>query len=293
MPEPDKAQAYSLASPRHARNHKRFELLLFIGTFLLGSLISALFDLSFFGANLVMLGVPTAVILIRTPGLITRLHPVFCALLLVFSCAFFGELNERFGGWYVPSIFTTRIGHLAVEEIEFAILFISCMLLSYERFARCVDAPSVRIRSRRAGVGLVALFFVGVACAAVPALQRYFVGLVYLKTCVFFTTASLALAVYDRPVFLREFVRLLLLGIPVVTVMELVGLRQGYWSFPGRYVGQVGWSWFVFPLEELVFFILLCWPVAAAVHSVFVSSLWRPAVELEGELESGEYIPTR
>jgi hypothetical protein len=280
-------QAHSLRG--HTRDATRRELLLFIGTYLLGSLVSALFDLSFFAANLLMLGVPTSIILMRTPKLITRLHPLFCALLLVLSCAFFGELNERYGGWYVPSIFTTRIGHLAVEEVEFAILFIGCMLLGYERFARCAEAPLAPVRNRGAGVGLVVLFLAGVACAIVPVLQRRFAGLVYLKTCVFFTTASLALAIYDRPVFLREFGRLLLLGIPMVTVMEVVGLRQGYWTFPGRYVAQLGWSWFAFPLEELLFFIVLCWPVAAAVHSVFVSCLWRPAVPVECEWNPGQW----
>ncbi len=58
-------------------------------------------------------------------------------------------------------------------------------------------------------------------------------------------------------------------------LQELIGLGAGYWSFPNPDVvlGYVSIFHYTFPIEELVFWIILAAPTAASYYELFADDL--------------------
>jgi hypothetical protein len=52
-------------------------------------------------------------------------------------------------------------------------------------------------------------------------------------------------------------------------VFEFIALRNHYWDFPGTYIGNVRVSGFEFPVEELLFLILLSGPSIVSTYAVY------------------------
>ena len=55
----------------------------------------------------------------------------------------------------------------------------------------------------------------------------------------------------------------------VCLVWEIIGLRNGFWHFPGTYIGHVSVLGYVFPVEEFVFLVLLSGPSVVATYSLY------------------------
>jgi hypothetical protein len=67
----------------------------------------------------------------------------------------------------------------------------------------------------------------------------------------------------------RQALAIAVIFTPFVLGFELLALHHGYWSFPGEYVAEVAVLGQRFPLEELVFFVVLSAPAVVALYAVY------------------------
>jgi hypothetical protein len=218
------------------------------------------------GANLLILGAPLGYLLARSAEVRARLRPSFILRYVVFVVIFFDYLCVRYGGWGGPSSFPLLPGGINVEQVMWTALFIPLVLAMNETFFVSAHAAPQRRYPRAI---LSAMFFGGLLVALVPMLHPLVAGDVYLKIGLMLYPLVFTLAfLVDRAVW-RELVRIAVVFGIFNLAFELLALHVGYWTFQGRYVAMVTVAGYRFPLEELVFLVLLCAPAVVAAYSLY------------------------
>jgi hypothetical protein len=217
-------------------------------------------------ANPLILGVPLVYLLYRHAALRRRVRWTFIAKYVVFVSVFFDYLCVRYGGWGGSSSLPTLPGGVNVEQIVWTGLIIPLAIVVNEAFF-ATNRPAALRRYPRTILSV--MFFAGFAFALVPPLRGVFEDYVYLKIglCLYPIVFGLALTV--NVAVWRE----LLIAIGVFgafnLAFELLALQLGYWTFDGVYVGFVDVAGYRFPVEELVFLVLLCAPAVIATYSLY------------------------
>ena len=78
--------------------------------------------------------------------------------------------------------------------------------------------------------------------------------------------APLALQIILKPRLIPKYCKLALLIFPIFFITELIGIKFNYWLFPGsEYLGKVTFLGQTFPVEEIIFWMLL-YPAAIACY---------------------------
>jgi hypothetical protein len=217
-------------------------------------------------ANALVLGVPLAYVLLRYRAARRRLRPSFIAKYVLFVSVFFNYLCVRYGGWGGPSSLPTLPGGVNVEQIMWTALIIPLAIAVNEAF---FAGGRVAPPHRYPRTILATMFFSGFAIALVPPLHVVVEDYVYLKIGLSLYPIVFVLSLAVNPGVWRELVAVAALFGAFNLAFELLALELGYWTFDGVYVGFVEVAGYRFPVEELVFLVLLCAPAVIATYSLY------------------------
>jgi hypothetical protein len=224
-----------------------------------------LLDAPWMVANGLLLGAPLAYILLRVPQVETMIRWSFVARFVVFITIFFNYLCVKYEAWAGPTLFPTVEG-VNVEQVTWTALIIPLTLAVNEYFfsRQGAEPPSTVTRPI-----LKAYFFVGFAIALLPPLHGWFADYTYLKIGLFLYPMMFALVAIVIPSVLRE---VLLTGLVMAAFnfgFELLALNNGFWTFPGEYIGTVEIFGYSFPIEELVFLVCFCSAGVVATYALY------------------------
>ncbi len=224
-----------------------------------------LVDATWMVANLLLLGAPLALLLVRSAQAKAMIRWSFVAKYVLFITVFFNYLCVTYEAWAGPTLFPT-IAKVNLEQVTWTALVIALTLAVNEHF---FSRPAPLPPSRMTRPILSAIFFAGFAIALVPALRGGFESYTYLKIgLLLYPVVFFLVAVVVRPA-LREVV---LTGVVMGLFnlgFELLALHNGFWTFPGEYIGKVEVLGYAFPVEEMVFLVCLCSAGVVATYALY------------------------
>ncbi len=223
--------------------------------------------LPWFYANFLFLGLPLAYVLVRSERTRRNLHAKFIAKLVLFAAVAYDSLCQRYAGWSSATIFPfTLPAGVVVEEIQWLALYFPLVLAVNEHFftANRMTPPRRALRTVMA-TG----FFVGLAVGIIGVLHRPFAAFVYVKLGLLFQVPVMGLALWANRWVLRELLLITVATAPANLLIELLALQNGYWAFPGDYLGMVTVAGYVFPWEEMIFLVVLSAPSLVATYALY------------------------
>lgn len=231
-----------------------------------------LLDAAWIVANVLLMAVPLAYILLRAPEVREMIRWKFVARFVLFITVFFDYLCVKYDAWSGPSLFPT-IGGVNLEQITWAAFLIPLTIAVNEYFfsRQGSEPPSTVTRPI-----LMTYFFAGFAIALVPPLHYWLVDYTYLKIGLILYPIMFILVSLFIPTVLRE---VLLTGLVMAVFnlgFELLALHGGYWTFPGEYVSEVTILGYSFPTEEFIFMVCFCSAGVVATYALYKN--WKSMV---------------
>lgn len=178
-------------------------------------------------------------------------------------------LAERDQSWVSSTMFDLRvIGVVPIEALVWMFTFTYLIVAYYQYF---FDRGPHKVIGRRMPYVFFAALAVLVWCCLTPVMDLHFtIEYYYIKgglLCIFLPL--LLFGLYFRqylPIFLRITLYFFVLGL----VNIILGLEKGHWSYPGQhFVGWVELGAYRFPIEELVFWIILFSPFLISQFELF------------------------
>jgi len=216
-------------------------------------------------ANVLLMVAPLVYILLRAPQVRTMIRWKFVLRFVLFITVFFDYLCVKYEAWGGPSLFPTVAG-VNLEQVTWTALIILLALAVNEYFfsRQGAEPPSTVTRPI-----LMAYFFTGLVIALVPPFNAWLADYTYLKIGLLLYPVMFVLVAIVIPSVLRE---VLLTGFVMSVFMlgfELLALHNGFWTFPGEYVGEVEILGYAFPVEEFVFMVCLCPAGVVATYALY------------------------
>lgn len=230
-----------------------------------------LFKVGFSVATILFFVVPSLYLAFKGPLPWKRI--VYASLLFGFLLSQADFLAEFNRAWVVPKLFfETRIfGVIGIDVIAWGFFWTFFILIFYEHF-------SEHDRSSKVSKHFKILFIASLFTCAAVLLNFYFNHSKLQMDYVYLFLGSVAILIFllvmlkiKKPYFLlRKFLPTVTFFIFVHLAHELTALKLGQWYFPGQYLANINFSGLVFPIEELVFWILLGVMVVLAWYEYFV-----------------------
>ncbi len=224
-----------------------------------------LLDVTWMIANGLLMAAPLAYILWRAPQVRPMIRWSFVARFVLFTTVLFDYLCVKYEAWSGPSLFPTVAG-VNLEQVMWTILIIPLTLAVNEYFfSRQGSEPPSRITRPI----LMTYFFSGLAIALLPPFHGWLEDYTYLKIGLLLYPIVFVLVAVVIPSVLRE---VFLTGLVMAAFnfgFELLALHNGFWTFPGRYIGKVEIFGYVFPTEELIFLVCLCSAGVVATYALY------------------------
>jgi len=253
-----------------ASSAQRSEFLVWLGLFLMASIVIVIFNLTIASAAFLTFGAPTLYLSIRRPSIlmVTLLPAMLFGTLWFFSAGFVAELG---GAWIWPREEAFLIpyyiaGVVPADGILWAVLWAWHMFSFFVFFFTCIPALNKRI-----------VYAVGIGIAAtlsILLIQKVNVQLLHFEYAylvfglLLSVPAIAALSIKGSKNIYKYIAAGLVLSLLYV-ICEVVGLTQGHWLFTGQYVYAFTVHFFLLPLEEIVFWIMLGAPLGLFYYDYF------------------------
>lgn len=227
-----------------------------------------LFKLNLFSATLVFFGVPLLYLLTKLKHVKTNVFIAsffFCVGFL----AIIYYLAIQDNTWVVPSIFPIKIfGVISIEDYLFAYLEF-CLILLFYRYTVKADEQKKEVNIVLiALVNLISLFAFVFIRILWP--QTLIVPYFYFWGGLTFAFIPLVLFFLKNPPKIKPFFSIVPYFFVLSFIFELTALYLGHWSFPGsHYIGLISLWGMRFPVEELIFWMILSPPACLAWYSFF------------------------
>lgn len=231
---------------------------------------------NFLIATLLFFGLPAAFLLWRKPS--NLLKATLAAFLLGtvwgFSFDYIAEFNKAWGwstntGLALPLHF---FGVVSLDILVWYFLWVFLTIVFYEYFAEYDFSKRVSPNYKKALIaGLVVIPLVVGLSKIAPALLTFQYAYLWLGSM---TLIPFAAIVLKRPSIFPKVLEIVPFFILLYLAFELTALHTGLWSFPGHYIGTVSVMGLTFPLEEMIFWVVISSAVTAAYHE-FVVDDWK------------------
>lgn len=166
-------------------------------------------------------------------------------------------LAERDHSWVSTSMFTIRLaGSVPIEALVWQFLFTYLIVAYYVYF---FDHRPHAIIGRRMPYVFSAAFFVLAWLVFAPIIGLNFtVNFFYIKFGLLTIVPALVAFLICFPKYFKIFLKMTPYFFTLGLLNLVVSLQKGYWSYPGQnFIGWVQLGPYRFPLEELIFWIIL------------------------------------
>lgn len=166
-------------------------------------------------------------------------------------------LAERDKSWVSSSMFHIRLaGSVPIEALVWVFLLTYLIIAYYQFFYTDISNALI---GRRMPYIFFASFAVIVWLGLTAVADIHFsIDYFYIKFGLVICFFPLLVFVFSFPQYLRIFVKTAPYFIALGLLNIIVSLHKGYWSYPGHhFIGWVKLGTYRFPLEELVFWIIL------------------------------------
>ena len=229
------------------------------------------FHVRYFTSTLLFFGVPASYLFIRKPTQVKKLLAALCdAMMLLFIVDFLAEIN---GAWsWAPNgqlIFPNKIfGLIPIDVLIWYFFWVLFSIIFYEHFFEVERSSKVSPLFKHlfvflAGVILllIGVFYINPRFLLFP-YAYFFIG--------FFGSIPFFYLIFRKPSLVKHLLRASVFNIFLYFSFELTALYLDQWRFPGQYIGHVKLLGQVFPVEELIFWILFGTPVMLAYYKIFI-----------------------
>lgn len=193
---------------------------------------------------------------------------VFAAIVTIISILT-DYLAERDQSWVSTSSFHIRLaGWVPIEALVWVFLFTYLIIAYYLYF---YGHMSPKMIGKRMPMAYLAAFAVIVWICLTAFVNVHFkIDYFYIKFGLLIIFLPLLAFTLRFPQYLRIFIKIMPYFITVGLLNIIVGLQKGHWSYPGHhYIGWVQLGAYRFPIEELVFWIVLYAPFLVSQFEFF------------------------
>lgn len=246
----------------HLNTKKRFDLLVFVLLIVVSAIFSLYFRTDIIFSILLYLGLPSAYLWLREPKNTKKVFAgsILLGILLGMAYSF---LAESAYAWKVNYGFFpfnhVVLGSTPFGDFIWAFLILFATITFYEHFLDHERQPKLsKYATLGLGVGLSTFALVLWFLSTEPdGLQEVPYGYLILGVL---TATPLALLFFTKKQLLYKVMFLGIFFFILNLVFELTALQLGQWSFPGNYIASVSILGAYFPIEELLFWIVLASP---------------------------------
>jgi hypothetical protein len=178
-------------------------------------------------------------------------------------------LAEQDQSWVSTSSFNIRIaGQVPIEALIWVFLF-TYLIIAY--FLFFFDHSKHKALGKRMPIGFVVAAAVLVWLGLTAVIDVHFkINWFYIKFGLLIIFLPLLAFTIRFPQYIRIFIKIMPYFIALGLLNIVVGLHKGQWSYPGHhYIGWVQLGSYRFPLEELVFWIILYAPFLVSQFEFF------------------------
>jgi hypothetical protein len=233
-------------------------------TILVAGILSWTLGASFLVAEIIIYGPPLAYLCTRSATVREAIDMRFAVKAIAFCAIFYTYVGVRHEGWTGPSALPLVFG-VPIEQALWGALVIPLSIAVNQHFFAMPTSKPPLHGSRTL---VYSLFVGGLAIALIPPLRNLMDGYAYLKIGLVIYPLIFLLALRLDRSLLRELLLTAFVFFCIHLGFELLAMHQGYWGYRGEYVGWVSVAGSRFPLEELVFIIILSSPCVVAVHAL-------------------------
>jgi len=236
-----------------------FDLIILAFFVVLASFTTVLFRTNFLISTLLFFGLPAFYLSYRRKGLVKK-SALFSLLFTIPLTTFLDYMAVLDRSWFVPvTVFGSRLfGVVPYEDFIWAFFFVYLIVIFYEYF---LDHGEEKDRLPKNIVymvllfnSLLAIFFLILGINP----EMLHIEFFYLKGGIVVALTPLILVLSFFPALRKKCFATVAYFSPLFLFFELSGLYANQWEFnEGKFVGLVGISRLRFPIEELVFWIIL------------------------------------
>ncbi len=223
------------------------------------TLITLALPVNLLVSTLLLFGPPALYISYKRKDIIKR--SLIYALAATIISILTDYLAEQDQSWVSTSMFHGRLAGIVPIEALLWVFMLSYLILIYYQFF--YDHSSHKLIGKRMPYVFIAVLavIVWISLLAITGIGSFKVEYYYIKFGLAFILLPLLAFIFAFP----QYLKVLLKTIPYFTALGLinilVSLHKGHWSYPGdHFIGWVQLGRYRFPLEELLFWIILYTP---------------------------------
>lgn len=219
--------------------------------------VSFTFKTNFLTSTILFLGLPSLYLLYKEKGYLKKifLASVSFGIFFGFVFDFIAELNKAWD-WNGNLLFGKILGVVQIDVMIWFFLWILHIFLFYEHF---IDRK--KLESNFSLRGLKTFAFSILSVVLLIGVYKFFpsflyFGKAYLILCLIVSIPFLIIF-FKKPKLVWHTVPMIIYFFFVYLTHEITALHLNQWRFPGDYIGQVSMFNVNFPIEELIFWIIL------------------------------------
>ncbi len=229
------------------------------------------FNLKFLWVSLLLFGLPSIYLLLRK----TRsLHRILVAslsggIIFTFIFDFLAVLNNAWSWDTTQFVFPFKVlGVVSIDEIIWLFFWVLFILVFYEHFIEHERSEKISQNFKYAAIPLITIFLAVIGLYGfMPQLFQF--GYSYFVLCLI-TLPFLIYVSFKNGELIGKFFRVALFFIPLYFIVEMIALGHNQWYFHGQYIGIVSLFGYVFPFEELFFWILMSSTIVLSYYETFI-----------------------
>lgn len=221
------------------------------------TLISLVFKLDYMLSIMLFFGVPMVWFSMWKTNYIRR--TLIFSICLTLPLMGIGEYLAVAGhAWYVnTSVLPWRfLGYLTVEDLLLCFLSVYVIVMWYESTFR-TDHPITSHQRLRRLVTISVLLIIGLIVLITIGFNVFTIPDIYAWLAITTLIPPIVISLLRAPYLFRRFVATAIVFGGVLFLFEITGNVLDQWMFPGTYIGMVNLFDVQFPLEELIFWVVL------------------------------------
>ncbi|MBI5139354.1 hypothetical protein HZA26_01965 [Candidatus Nomurabacteria bacterium] len=236
---------------------KKIDLIILLIYPIFGAIISHLLNINAFGSVIVFFGIPSLYLTFKEKRHIKRAALFsLLAVPIMIIVDYIAHLNDQ---WIIPNSVLPRIfEYVTIEVILWAVFHFYFVIMFYEHFLHHHFTKNLWSQKIRYLITLCIFsfsIFLTLYSFFPASLQiEYF----YLWVGIILILIPIILQLFSHPKFISKFFETAAYFFYLTLTYEITALQLGWWDFPGKqFIGWIYISNIKFPLEELIFWLML------------------------------------